>query len=73
MTVLWAGAPNPTSTDWIGLFEVGAPNQTYKAFLYTHGKAIGDLAFTIPVNLPRGRTTPLLPNDGYVRTTASAR
>ena len=29
--------PNPTSTDWIGLFEVGAPNQTYKAFLYTHG------------------------------------
>jgi hypothetical protein len=77
VNVIWAGAPNPTPKDWLGLYEEGAPNQIdkapqYKAYQYTDGTAAGFRVFSIPLSVPPGEYEfRFLPNDGYVHTATS--
>jgi hypothetical protein len=70
VNIIWAGAPNPTPKDWLGLFEQGAPNQSHKAFQYTDGTANGFRVFALQV--PPGKYEfRFLPNDGYEHTATS--
>ena len=77
VNVIWAGAPNPTPTDWIGLYEKGAPNQIgpayqYKTYQYTDGTAAGFRVFAVPLSVPPGEYEfRFLPNNGSVHTAAS--
>jgi len=55
ITATWAGIPSPTSTDWLGLYTPGSPdNNTYQAWHFTTGSASGSIAFPIPATLPAG-------------------
>jgi hypothetical protein len=53
LTASWA-LPNPTATDYLILYVLGAPSEPYVAWWTTGGAAAGNLALTIPANLPHG-------------------
>jgi len=70
VTVTWRGATGSVSSDWIGLFEPGAPNQAHKTYQYTDGTAAGSRVFAM--NVPPGTyELRFLPNDGYAHTATS--
>jgi hypothetical protein len=57
LTVSWSGVSNPSSSDWVGLYQPGAPDGSYLAGFYTdsctqasNGAALasGSCSFTMP-------------------------
>jgi len=48
VTATWSNIVGPTSTDWIGLYAIGADNLDFLTFEYTDGTANGSLAYPIP-------------------------
>jgi hypothetical protein len=57
LTVSWSGVSNPGSSDWVGLYQPGAPDGSYLAGFYTdsctqasNGAALGSgsCSFTMP-------------------------
>jgi hypothetical protein len=68
VTATWDGICAPTSTDWIGLYLPGAPNQPSLGWRYTTGTASGSVPFTIPATLAPGTyELRLFSNNGYTR------
>jgi hypothetical protein len=73
VTVVWTGIPSPHSTDWIGLYKIGAANTAFLAWKYVScsttpggAAAAGTCAFTIPGSLmPGSYELRLLASDGY--------
>jgi hypothetical protein len=70
----WNNIPNPTGTDWIGLYAVGAPDTAFLAWMYvncatvpTNPVAVGLCNFLIPANVPAGQyELRLFPNDSFI-------
>lgn len=57
VTVTWSGVANPTSTDWVGLYQPGASNTSYSDWIYddsctrtagTTTLSSGSCSFTMP-------------------------
>ncbi len=48
VTVTYAGMPG-YANDWIALAPAGAPNTTYRAYVFTNGQTSGTISFTAPV------------------------
>gem|GEM_PF-4347947 len=53
--------PNPSATDWVGLYQVGAPDMAYQSWVYVSGSvspgtpaASGSAAFTVPTTSTPG-------------------
>jgi Ca-activated chloride channel family protein len=69
-TASWTAPSGRPATDWIGLYAVGAANNSYLAWGYTGGATSGNLAFTAPAQPGQYEVRYLL-NDGYVSATAS--
>lgn len=49
----WA-LPNPTATDYLILYTLGSASEPYVTWWGTGGGAAGNLALTLPANLPAG-------------------
>jgi hypothetical protein len=54
VTVTWAGIPTPTSSDWVAIVPLNAPDASYVAWAYTNGRSGDSLPFAIPPTLPAG-------------------
>src|SRR4029079_13161455 len=54
LTVTWAGIAAPTSTDWVALVPLDAPNGSYVAWGFTTGAASGTLDLFVPASVPNG-------------------
>lgn len=71
--VTWESVTNPSTTDWIGVFEPGAPNDAYVAWFYTGctteptaALREGRCIYPFPTDLPSGQYEfRLLANNGY--------
>ena len=62
VTASWSGIKTPTSTDWIGLYVLGAPDGGYSAWIYVScsqtpgsAKASGSCVFRIPGSVAAGK------------------
>ena len=73
VTVNWNGIVSPSATDWIGLYQVGAANNSFWEWQYVSGtktpttaKVSGTCTFPIPVNPPVGNfNLQLFSNNGF--------
>jgi hypothetical protein len=71
VTVTWDGITSPTPTDWIGVYQAGAPDQPRSAWQYvncsqasTVAVAAGSCPFSLPSALGQYEIR-LYSNDGY--------
>jgi RHS repeat-associated protein len=72
VTAAWSAIASPSSTDWIGIYTPGSPDQGSLAWRYTTGAASGSVPFTIPASLPIGTyELRLFANNGYTRLATS--
>jgi len=72
VTATWAGIPNPTATDWLGLYVQGASDTAFLAWRYTSGTASGNVPFVIPSTVAAGTyELRLFSNDGFTRLATS--
>ncbi len=72
VTATWSGISSPTTTDWIGLYTVGAADTSYRAWRYTTGTASGNAALTVPAGTPAGTyELRLFAQNGYTRLATS--
>ena len=67
VTASWSGIIQPTSTDWIGLYAVGAPDSSRFSFQYTTGTASGSITYKIAAVSPGTYEMRLFANDGWTR------
>jgi hypothetical protein len=66
--ITWQGVSAPSSSDWIGLYKSGAPDNAYLAWIYTGGGSSGTKAFPIPRGIPGGDyELRMFSNNGYTR------
>ncbi len=80
LTATWSNIPSPSPTDWIGLFQPGAPDTAFIDWVYVSCSKTADSAptagscpFAIPSTLPLGTyELRLLANNGFARLAASA-
>jgi hypothetical protein len=54
LAVSWSGIQHPTSTDWLGLFAVGAPSSAERSWRYTGGTSSGSTTLPVPWGTPPG-------------------
>ncbi|HEV8307572.1 MAG TPA: S8 family serine peptidase [Methylomirabilota bacterium] len=54
LTATWSGIATPTTTDWLGLYAIGAPDGSYISYRYTTGAASGSVPFPVPGTLALG-------------------
>ena len=54
VTVIWAGIPTPTPTDWLALVPLNAADTSYVAWVSLNGRAGDSLLFVLPPALPAG-------------------
>jgi chitodextrinase len=61
LTAAWNGIASPTSTDWIGLYKLGAPNASYIDWIYVSCakspgtlRASGSCPFVVPTSVRSG-------------------
>jgi hypothetical protein len=67
VTASWSITGTATSTDWIGLYALGADNFSFVKWVYTTGSASGSLTIGIPADLAPGTyELRLFANSGYV-------
>ena len=71
MTVSWAVPAGAAGNDWVGLFQVGAPNSTYSWYQFTNGAATGTASLTLPTQTGQYEFRYLVEN-GYVSEAKSA-
>jgi hypothetical protein len=69
ITVSWSGIATPTTRDWIGIYQPGAPDTSYHlGWLYVSGAANGSVPFTLATTLAPGTyELRLFSNGGYSR------
>ena len=53
-TVSWTGIASPTSSDWVALVPLNAPDSSYVAWAYTTGAASGSVGLLIPASAAPG-------------------
>lgn len=71
ITAIWtAPAGQTASTDWLGLYAVGAPATSYLAYQYTGGGTSGTATFTAPAPFGSYEIRYLL-QDGYTEAATS--
>jgi hypothetical protein len=81
VTATWSGFPNPTPTDWIGLYAPGTPDSAFLAWIYvscsqTPGTArtSGSCVLRMPSTVVAGSyELRLLAHDDFVRVLTSNR
>jgi hypothetical protein len=57
LTSSWRGIPNPTATDWVGLYLIGVLDDTkYLTWKYTDGGASGTRSLPIPAGVAPGNS-----------------
>jgi hypothetical protein len=72
LTVTWSNIPNPTSTDWVALYAVGAPESAIVAWKYTNGPASGSVNMKVPWGTAPGNyEVRLSANNSYQRLATS--
>ena len=71
INVTWAAPPGSTSTDWVGLYLVGADNTSWIAYAYTNGSATGGTTFYAPANAGQYEVRYLV-NNSYESRASSA-
>ncbi len=72
LTATWSGITAPTSTDWVALYAVGAPDSAVVAWRYTSGAAGGNVTMTIPWGTFAGAyELRLFSQNSYVRLATS--
>jgi len=54
LTVIWAGVAAPTSTDWVALVPLNAPDSSFVTWSYTGGADGGSLHLSVPPGAPQG-------------------
>jgi 5-hydroxyisourate hydrolase-like protein (transthyretin family) len=68
VTATWSGIAAPAAKDWIGLYALGAANNSYISYRYTTGTASGSVPFTIPGTVAAGTyELRLFTNNSYTR------
>ena len=80
VTATWANIATPTSTDWIGLYAVGADDASYATWRYVScstlpgptGLASGSCGLPVPSLVPGSYELRLFANNGYGRIATSA-
>jgi hypothetical protein len=73
VTATWSGIPQPTPTDWLGLYAPDVANTAYLDWIYVSctqtpgdARAAGACAFLVPATLAAGPYhLRLLANDGF--------
>ncbi|MDQ3621372.1 MAG: DUF1800 family protein [Verrucomicrobiota bacterium] len=70
LTVSWAAPAGRPSTDWVGLYQVGAPNDAYLWWTYTDGTTSGSAATSAPGSNGQYEFRYLLDN-GYEQSASS--
>src|SRR6185436_1305176 len=73
LTVTWSGITSPSATDWLGLFQPGAPNTAFIDWIYvscsktpSDSRAAGSCSFGVPATVAPGTyQLRLLSNDGF--------
>lgn len=73
LDVAWSGIPNPSATDWVGVFEPGAPATAYLDWIYTGGTTAGSGSLELNhTNLTPGETYELrlYANNSYTQLAA---
>jgi hypothetical protein len=74
VTVTWNGIATPSSTDWIGLYAVGAPDSAVRAWRYTSGTAGGTASLRVPwLTLPGIYEVRLFAQNSYAPLATPAR
>jgi len=79
VTATWSGITSPTTTDWIGLYPMGAADTAFVAWIYVScsqapgsARAAGSCAFTIPATVAGGSyELRLFSNNGYTKLATS--
>lgn len=80
VTATWSNIPDPSATDWLGLYQAGAPDMSYISWVYVSGSATpsapmasGSVTFTIPdTATPGSYEIRLFADNGYVRLATSS-
>ncbi|HSC96833.1 MAG TPA: S8 family serine peptidase [Burkholderiales bacterium] len=69
ITASWSGIAAPTTRDWIGIYQPGAPDTSYYlGWLYLTGAASGSVPFTLATSLAPGTyELRLFSNGSYSR------
>ena len=79
VTATWSGIPNPTTTDWLGLYAADAADMAFLDWLYVScsqtpgsAQASGSCPFTVPATVaPGAYQLRLLANNGFTRLATS--
>ena len=64
LTVRWTAPSGSSPKDWIGLYQVGAPNNGHKWWTYTNGATISSFPYTAPMQPGQYEFRYML-NDGF--------
>jgi hypothetical protein len=68
LTATWSNIARPTTTDWVALYAVGAPDSAVVAWKYTNGAANGSVNMTVPWGTAPGNfEVRLAANNSYQR------
>ncbi|MDQ3566153.1 MAG: hypothetical protein M3436_19400 [Pseudomonadota bacterium] len=70
LTAIWTASGGRSTTDWVGLYRVGDPDETFVAWKYTGGTASGSRNFTAPAQAGQYDFRYFLA-DGYTRAASS--
>jgi hypothetical protein len=79
VTISWSGVANPTTEDWIGLYQPGTPNSSYMDWFWdssctrsvgTNALSSGSCTYTMPT-VAGTYEFRLFPNDTYTLLTKS--
>ena len=73
LTATWSNVATPTTTDWVALYVVGAPNSAVVAWKYTNGAPSGSVTMTVPWGTSPGNfEVRLAANNSYTRLATSS-
>ncbi len=68
LTATWSNISSPTTTDWVALYAVGAPDSAVVAWKYTNGAPSGSATMTVPWGTSPGNfEVRLSANNSYQR------
>jgi hypothetical protein len=54
ITASWSGILNPTPNDWIGIYAIGAPDNSPLGWQGTSGTGSGSISFVVPAAVGPG-------------------
>ncbi len=73
LTATWTAPAGSSTSDWIGLYQKGAVNTSYKTYFYTNGATSGSNTLTTSASYAQGLyEARYLPNNGYTSVASSS-